>query len=498
MSTKSQNDKLIFGLKVKQLRLKRDLSFKEFSEKAGVSVSYINEIEKGKKYPKKDKIEALAAGLEVSTEELTSAELLNELAPVGDLLGSNFLNEIPLELFGIDLSKIVDIIANAPTKVGAFITTLVELSRNYALREENFYFGALRSYLELHENYFPELEAEVERFTKEHKLLQFDRVAVNKLSDILQDEYDYNIIEDGLADYPDLQNLRSVFVPASKSLLLNDKLTEVQKSFQLGKELGFNFLGLKQRANTSSLLRVRSFDEVLSHFKAGYFSAALLINQERFQRDADRFFSEETWNGEAFLSLLLKYRVAPETLFQRFTNIIPSHLGINNLFFLRFIHTPAVGHFKVDKELHLNRRHQPHGNGLNEHYCRRWLSLSLLEDLHKLQTEGKYTGTLVGAQRSRYEGTDDEYFCITLARPAYPSPDKNVSVTIGMLIDEKLREKVRFLEDPAIGHRVVNNTCERCPIKDCTERVAPPTVIERKVKRKKTDEALKELLRQER
>ncbi len=494
MSTKSQNAKIIFGLKVKQLRVRRDLSFKEFSEKAGVSVSYLNEIEKGKKYPKKEKIEALATGLDVTPEELTSAELTHELAPVGDLLGSNFLNEIPLELFGIDLSKIVDIIANAPAKVGAFITTLVELSRNYALREENFYFGALRSYLELHENYFPELEAEVAAFTKKHKLLQYDRVAINKLSDILQDEYDYTIVENGLADYPDLQSLRAVFVPDSKKLLLNEELTEVQKSFQLGKELGFNYLDLKQRANTSSLLRVNSFDEVLSHFKAGYFSAALLINQDRFQRDTDKFFSEETWNGEAFLSLLLKYRVAPETLFQRFTNIIPHHLGVKNLFFLRFIHTPATGSFRVDKELHLNRRHQPHGNGLNEHYCRRWLSLSLLEDLHKLQTEGKYTGTIVGAQRSRYHGTEDEYFCITLARPAYPSPDKNVSVTIGMLIDDTLREKVRFLDDPAIGFRVVNNTCERCPITDCAERVAPPTVIERREKRRKTDAALREVL----
>ncbi len=494
MSTKTQNAKIIFGLKVKQLRVAQGLSFKDFSEKAGVSISYLNEIEKGKKYPKGQKIKALANTLGVSEEDLTSGELHNELAPVGDLLGSNFLNEIPLELFGIDISKVVDIIANAPTKVGAFITTLVELSRNYALREENFYFGALRSYLELNSNYFEDLEQEVADFTKKYKLLQYDRVAINKLSEILEEEYNYKIVEKGLDDYPDLQDLRSVYVPKTSQLLLNSELTEVQKVFQLGKELGFNYLDLKERANTSSLLKVNSFEEVLSHFKAGYFSAALLINREKFIKDTEKFFANETWNGEAFLSLLLKYRISPETLFQRFTNVIPQFLGIKSLFLLRFVHSPAKGSFLLDKEMHINGRHNPQGNGLSEHYCRRWLSLSLLEDLYKLQTEGKYTGTIVGAQKSRYYGTEDEYFCITLARPAYPSPEKNVSVTIGLLIDDTLREKMKFLNDPSISFREVNNTCERCAMADCSERSAPPIVITTKEKKKKVDIALKELL----
>lgn len=494
MSTKTQNAKIIFGLKVKQLRVAQQMSFKDFSEKAGVSISYLNEIEKGKKYPKGQKIKALSIALGVSEEELTSGELRNELAPVGDLLGSNFLNEIPLDLFGIDLSKIVDIIANAPTKVGAFITTLVELSRNYALREENFYFGALRSYLELNSNYFEDLEQEVASFAKKHKLLQYDRIAINKLSDILEEDYGYKIVEKGLDAHPELQDLRSVFVPKTSELLLNSELTEVQKVFQLGKELGFNYLNLQERANTSSLLKVKSFEEVLSHFKAGYFSAALLINRERFIQDTEQFFANTTWNGEAFLSLLLKYRISPETLFQRFTNIIPQYSGIKNLFLLRFVHTPVKEKFLLDKELHINRRHNPHGNGLSEHYCRRWLSLSLLEDLHQLQTQGKYTGTIVGAQKSRYFGTEDEYFCITLARPAYPSPEKNVSVTIGLLIDDNLREKIKFLNDPAIGFREVNNTCERCAVSDCAERSAPPSVITAKEKRRKVDVALSDLL----
>ena len=69
------------------------------------------------------------------------------MAPVGELLQSNFLNVLPLDLFGIELSKVVEIIANAPVRVGAFISTLLELSRNYALKEENMVIYLFRKYL---------------------------------------------------------------------------------------------------------------------------------------------------------------------------------------------------------------------------------------------------------------------------------------------------------------------------------------------------------------
>ena len=138
MSQKSQNHKIILGLKVRQLRTEKKLSFAVLSEQTGMSVSYLNEIEKGKKYPKDDKIQLLATALETTTDSLISAEMPQSLLAVESLLQSNFLSELPLELFGIEMNKVVEIIANAPMRVGAFISTLVELSRNYALREENF------------------------------------------------------------------------------------------------------------------------------------------------------------------------------------------------------------------------------------------------------------------------------------------------------------------------------------------------------------------------
>ena len=480
MSAKTQYERIILGLKVKQLRQGKSLSFSDLSKHTQMSVSYLNEIEKGKKYPKEDKIKALAQALEVEEAELISPMLSKNLEPVAELLQSNFLNELPLDLFGIELVKVVEIIANAPLKVGAFISTLLELSRNYALREEHFYFGALRSYLELHNNYFEDIEQAVFRFREQHGLVSGQTALQAQLKEVLERQFGYHIEESGLDQYPELQHLRAIFVPRRKRLLLNSTLTPIQKSFQLGKELGFHLLHLEDRANTSSLLRVRSFEEVLSHSKATYFSVALHVPLEEFVADMRAFFDRERWDGEVLMAIMKKYEATPEMFYHRLTNVLPKYFGMEKLFFLRFLHDPENDTFEVDKELHLSHLHQPHGNGLFEHYCRRWVSVSLLNDLHDMQQAGTFVNGLVRAQRSHYIGTTDEYLCITLARPGYPAPNRNVSVTLGLLINEDLRQRIRFLDDPAIQLREVNKTCERCALSDCSERAAPPLVVEKR------------------
>lgn len=494
MNAKTQNERILFGLKVKQLRQSRGLSFADLSQASHLSVSYLNEIEKGKKYPKEEKLKALAEALGVSYTHLASAELSKSLAPVGELLQSNFLNELPLDLFGIELSKVVEIIAGAPVRVGAFISTLLELSRNYSLKEENFYFGALRAYLELHNNYFEGLEEAVDRFIGHYGIPPGRPINGELLKQVLEGSFGYEIVENGLDEYPELLKLRSVFIPKGRRLLLNSRLSPTQRAFQFGKELGFNCLEIGERANTSSLLRGRTFEEVINHSKAIYFSVALHLPRASFIRDMQAFFDKQRWDGEAFLGIMKKYEATPEMFYHRLTNILPRFFSMDKLFFLRFIHDLEQDDFEIDKELHLSRRHHPHGNGLFEHYCRRWVSLSLLKDLDEMQREGKYVENIVRAQRSRYIGTEDEYLCLTIARPAYPLPGRNVSVTIGLLISDDVRQKIAFYEDPAIQLREVNKTCERCPLADCDERAAPPTVIEKREESRRIQSRLAELM----
>lgn len=488
MKAKTANEKIIFGLKVKQLRTQQGLSFAELSKSSAMSLSYLNEIEKGKKFPKADKVASLARALGTTVDELTNDDLGRNLAPVTQLLQSNFLNELPLELFGIELSKVAEIIAQAPVQVGAFISTLLEISRSYALREESFYFAALRSYLELNENYFPKIETAVVAFTKKHKLPAIRPLPPRLLGEVLEKEYKYTI-SDGLEHHEDLSMLRSVYQPEKHRLLLNGALTPVQRGFQFGKELAFNYLKLKERANTSSILRSRVFEEVLNHSKATYFSVALHIPLDPFVGAVKDFFARPTWDTEAFLDLMRRFNATPEMFYHRLTNVLPKFFGIKELFFLRFLHDPEQDHFTIDKELHLERRHHPHENGLFEHYCRRWVSTSLLQHM---ATDGA-DSLCVEAQISHYFDTPDAYLCITLARTGYPTPDRNVSVTLGLLINPELEKTIAWSKAPAISRRTVNTTCERCPIKDCAERAAPAVIVEKRARIRRIKKALREL-----
>ena len=157
--------KLIFGIKLKQFRNTASISLQELSKRSGISVSYLNEIENGKKYPKTDKIIQLANALNIPAEDLVSERLDNQLAPVAELFRSGILAELPLEVFGLEAGKLLELLSNAPSKLNAFIGTLLEISRNYDLRVETFYFSVMRSYQEIHRNYFEDLEEEAERFS---------------------------------------------------------------------------------------------------------------------------------------------------------------------------------------------------------------------------------------------------------------------------------------------------------------------------------------------
>jgi len=193
--------------------------------------------------------------------------------------------------------------------------------------------------------------------------------------------------------------------------------------------------------------------------------------------------------------LMQKYQATPEMLFQRMTNVLPHFFGLKKLFFLRFIHRLETNQFDINKELHLNRRHHPHGNGLDEHYCRRWISISLLKELEIIQNKAATSASqdeiLVGIQRSHYFQTNDEYLCLTIARP---SEKKNVSVTIGILIDNDSNHKIKFINDPIISHREVSTTCERCGMQNCKERAIKPTVVLQKQQRTKINDTLKKIL----
>lgn len=478
-----QNIRLIFGLKLKQLRQKKGLSFADLSKASGLSVSYLNEIEKGKKYPKTDKIISLAEALDVNYDQLVSLKLSRRMAPIADLLNSGILESLPLEMFGLEIPTLLDLISDAPTKINAFISTLIKVARNYEMTQENFYFAALRSYQEMNDNYFEELEVAVEEFAAEVGINLDAPFQPEVLEAILTNKYGYHIDRSALDNLPDLATFRAISFPERKRIHINSKLTPMQQCFQLGKELAYCYLALEERPSLSHAFQVHTFEEVLNNFKASYFSVALLMSRKSMIVDLEDFFQKPEWDPNALLHLLTKYRATPEMFLHRMSNLLPKFFGIDNLFFLRFSDDleSDKGNFHITKELHISRLHSPHRNDLNEHYCRRWISIDVLQKLRN--TEVSNDEYLVEAQVSSYVTSKHDYLCLTIGRPNSPTPKTNVSVTLGIQVDAGSKKKISWLESQNIPSRRVNETCERCALLDCNDRVAEPIYQQQAMKK---------------
>lgn len=482
--------KLIFGLKIQHLRQEKHLSYQQLSDLTGLAISYLHGIEKGKKYPKADKILSLAQALDTDYNYLVSLEPNKKLRPIVALLRSDFLKIFPLETFGISTTKLIELLLQAPEKVNAFISTVIKITRNFNMQGEDFYKAALRSYQDLYDNYFPETEAAAQRFRKAHHLEQGVQLNIATLEGLLSAVYNVKVDRVYLAGSKDLKHLRSVYQPKEKVLYLGPNLNLAHERFLLAKELGFQTLQSEERPYETRMLEIESFEKLLANFHASYFAVALIMPYAVIAGHLDEMQEWKYWEGEKMLSWLDLHGVTSEMLLQRFANILPHHCGVKQLFFMRFYTGLDMQKFIVTKEMHLSQLHDPHANQLDEHYCRRWIGIGLIRRLKAEQGVGTTDGPIIGAQISRYWDTPNAYFCICMAKSTRENADNSSSVMIGLLVNDQLRDTFPFLADPAIVTKDVHTTCERCPILDCGARAVPPVFLQRQLRRKDIKKAL--------
>jgi predicted transcriptional regulator/DNA-binding XRE family transcriptional regulator len=489
MNVEKEYIKLIFGLKLKQARTNKDLSLFGLAKITELSKSYLNEIEKGKKYPKTDKIILLAEKLEVTYDHMVSLKLDNNLAPIGEILKSGILKEIPLDLFGIQEADLIDIIANAPAKVNAFISTIIEIAQHYNLTRESFFLASLRSYQEAHNNYFEDLEEKVLLFCKAFHINTDANISIDELSAILIEEYGYTIEEIVFSEQDELGDLRSIFVPKSKTLLLSIGIDSSQKAFILAKEIAYNYLEITERLYTFSWIKFDNFDQVLNNFYASYFAGALLLPRQLLIDELNAFLSNSNPKPQEMVKLMGKFNVSPESFYQRLTNILPKDFQIKNLFFLRLSHEIGADTYQIKKELHITNQQEPHANEMNEHYCRRWVSIkTIVESLKQKKPH------FFDAQISRYENSNNEYLVFSSATPDPFKKNCLRSISVGILITPSVKKKFKFIEGDVVQNQLVGVTCETCSVKDCMERASAPIHLDRKTRNEKTDATVQEYM----
>jgi predicted transcriptional regulator len=315
------------------------------------------------------------------------------------------------------------------------------------------------------------------------------------LKEILVNFYQYNIEEFTPEQQPDLKSLRSIFNSKTSKLLINSTLSSEQKAFTYGREIGYQYLQIKNRSYISSVIEAESFEQVLNNFRASYFARAILINKNILIDRLTYFFASPKWDADMLLNIMRLFSVTPEVFMHRISNVMTSHFNIKNLFFLRFNNQVDDNLFYLTKEMHLAKLHTPHGTAMNEHYCRRWISLTILKDLEKLQKKQGYKPNelICDAQISEYIDTENNYLVISLAKPSPPGRNTNSSITLGFAIDDNLKSIVNFLSDSSLIHRKVNETCERCGLTNCEERVVEPVILKKRLARQKLKEMVSNL-----
>ena len=92
--------------------------------------------------------------------------------------------------------------------------------------------------------------------------------------------------------------------------------------------------------------------------------------------------------------------------------------------------------------------------------------------------------------------SEDWVLFISIAHALRLRSKMNRCVSLGLRIDNALKRKVKFLNDPQIPMEKVNQTCERCPLDNsqCSERTAAPSDFIQKEMEELMNRTLKKLV----
>jgi hypothetical protein len=287
----------------------------------------------------------------------------------------------------------------------------------------------------------------------------------------LQTVYRYEVVERNFAELDgELHDLYFFIKPGKiTQFVLNRNLSEKEKRFILVREIAYSYLHLRERFSSFRPVHTDSFEQLYNNFKASYFASAFLLPMAEFTAQVRHFFARNRWSDRDFLRWIDSCPCPPESFFHRFLQLLPEALELEQIFFLKFKYAPGGEGFQLERELHLSELHSPHRVASFEDYCRRWMTIQQL----KQAAGNKLANSNCRIQRSNFIADHTEYLCISLVRPRELTVEEWECYCLGIAIDERLSNKMKFLGDPAIKTKEVGTCCQQCDIAGCAERVAP-------------------------
>jgi XRE family transcriptional regulator, fatty acid utilization regulator len=453
------NTRLI-GQRVRQVRLERGLKQTELARQLGISAAYLNLLEKGRR--------TIQLPLLLRALEALELEVESFMATVGEGHPDDVLARLlddplarTLDLEEADLAAL-----RAEPRLSSTVAALYHLYKNtraqlerarskletlptpvplgYAPGDE------VTDFLELHRNYFPELEELAGAVRRDAQLPR--RFVSEQLIQFLARRHRLDV---QIEPPRRTSSVVRAFDRAGRRLRLSASLSEHALKFQLGHVLGLMLLDesrLHERLLAGAPPRHAETARLIKIHLANYFSGAVLLPYDEFFAEVERTRYDVEKVAAAFES-------SYEAVAHRMCNLgDPRRSGVP----LHFLRVDVAGN--ISKRYSASGLRFPHGHGT----CPKWAAHAAF-----------VTPALITKQYSRMpDGAT--YFCFAkvISDPAAGSLVRGTLYSIGLGTSADNAHRFAYADDlpaPEVGRAVVPTgiTCRFCERTDCNQRAAP-------------------------
>src|SRR5512140_2236355 len=292
------------GLKLRGLRLARNIKQTDAAKELGVSPAYLNLIEKGKRVMPFPLLWRALRYFDQDPEEFMSS--LGE-GRVDEAL-AKILDEPLLKSLDIDPESLQSL--SAEPKLAGTVAALFNLYKNTRSQLENVLaqlsheqkskgeegggdirfdyspFDEVSDFLQGHKNYFPELEEQAEALRRDFKLER--QVTAGQLIQLVKERFGYEVVYEAA---PGASSVVRRIDRENRRLALSPELTEQVLKFQLGASLGLMVLDeqkLLERVVAGDKLRHKETPRLIKVNLANYFAGALMLAYGDFYKEVNR------------------------------------------------------------------------------------------------------------------------------------------------------------------------------------------------------------------
>ncbi len=458
------NDLTNIGSKIRKERRTKGLSQSDLSKKLGISASYLNLLESGRRTITVPLLIKIGNELALSLKDLTVESNKRMLSDVMEVLSNEIFED--LDITNLDTTEFI---GNNPNIAKALLTLndsykslrddmqnrleIMDVESSIKERKSSrLPVEIVSDFLQENKNYFDILEKMAEKLRDKIGLKFGPGIGSTevKLTSYLKKEYNIDVT---IVPPEDDQKSVKKFDKKSQTLFLSEMLTYTARNFHLAYQIG---LSETQEIITKIIQDNKFYSEevipLLNISLLNYFSAALLMPYDDFLESAKKY----KYDIEI---LMHHYATSFEQVTHRLTNLQrPGNEGVP----FHFLKTDIAGN--VSKRFSLSGIHIPRHGGS----CPRWnVYIAFL-------SPGK-----IHPQISRMPD-GKVYFCI--ARAFEKGIEKHGMprsfVSIGLGCDIQHAKELTYSEGMDLNNKKLETpigiSCRICPRVDCQQRAFPP------------------------